>query len=82
MWWARAQIEMLRPGLVGTYDAFGERFCGQKVQLARGVSDWRCAALPKLNDVFSFLEAAQGIFLNPHEDHCKSCSTSVTLGKL
>ena len=52
-WVGCAQLEMLRPGLVGTYDAFGERFCGQKVQLARGVFDWRCAALPWLSRFLS-----------------------------
>ena len=37
-----AQIEMLRPGLMGTTDEFGARYCGEKVLLARNVWDWRC----------------------------------------
>lgn len=38
-----AQIDMLRPGLMGSYDEFGERYCGAKVQVAPGKLDWRCA---------------------------------------
>lgn len=46
----RVQIEMLRPGLVGSYDEFGARYCGEKVQVARGITDWRYVALPMLRD--------------------------------
>jgi hypothetical protein len=35
------QIHMLKPGLFGSYDEFGERFCGVKVQVAPGRMDYR-----------------------------------------
>lgn len=43
------QIDMLRPGLMGSYDDLGERYCGAKVQVAPGKMDWRCVAFPLLS---------------------------------
>ena len=43
-----AQIEMLRPGLVGDHDTFGANFCGEKVLLTRNHWDWRCAPRPTM----------------------------------
>ncbi|BDA49699.1 probable SWI/SNF-related matrix-associated actin-dependent regulator [Coccomyxa sp. Obi] len=46
------QIDMLRPGLLGTYDEFGERYCGAKVSVAPGKLDWRGAQnLEELNGI-------------------------------
>ncbi|EIE18768.1 hypothetical protein COCSUDRAFT_49196 [Coccomyxa subellipsoidea C-169] len=49
---AGGPIDMLRPGLMGSYDEFGERYCGAKVQVAPGKMDWRGAQnLEELNGI-------------------------------
>ncbi|CAL8464419.1 g3954 [Coccomyxa elongata] len=46
------QINMLRLGLLGTYDEFGERYCGAKVPVAPGKLDWRGSQnLEELNGI-------------------------------
>ena len=42
------QIDMLRPGLLGSYDQFGERYCTGKVSVAPGKLDWRYVSRPSL----------------------------------
>ena len=38
------QVDMLRPGLLGSRDDYGRRYCGGfKKQIAPGVFEYRCA---------------------------------------
>ena len=47
------QIDMLAPGILGTRDEYGQRYCGGKqVFIARGLYDWRNSSnLAELNAV-------------------------------
>ncbi len=47
------QIDMLVPGLLGSRDEYGQRYCGGKqVFIARGMYDWRNSSnLAELNAV-------------------------------
>lgn len=50
---ASLQIDMLAPGILGTRDEYGQRYCGGKqVFIARGMYDWRNSSnLAELNAV-------------------------------